>query len=677
MNGMTLASLAMIAALVAIPLAVLLHDRGAVQRLFVFGTLALSGLLSISAGMTQLFSAHAMLADLPFGLPWLSWHLRLDVLSAFFFIVLGTVTLPAALYGFGYCHELDHKPMRLTPMLICTALVIVSMQLVLLADDAFAFMVGWELMSLSGYLLVASHHERAEARRAAFLYFLIAHIGALAILLGFGVLAGFGESYAFASMRATTLSSAWASLAFALALFGFGTKLGLVPLHLWLPEAHPVAPSYISAMMSALLVKIAVYGFIRLGFDLLGTVQWGWGVAVLIVGAVTALYGVLNALVQYELKRLLAYSTIENIGIVFMGLGLAMIYLANAHIQLAALAFIASLYHALNHACFKGLLFFGAGAVLHNAHSDNLDHLGGLLNRMPWTGFLFLIGCLSIASLPPFNGFVSEWLFFQAALQADQLHSGVLRVCIPIAAAVLALTAALSAAAFVKAYGLTFLGQPRSDKARHAHEVSLSMRIAQGLLAGLCLLLGVLPTLVVAALARVSQHLFNGTLPSASAHGWLWLTPVSAEKASYSAPIVFFGIALAVLAWATVYVRLRRSRRAREMPRVPAWDCGFGGLTPRMQYSASAFSMPIQQIFKGLWRVRVHATPAKPSHQLGQANYQNYLQDTEDRTWLWLYEPIAWLTRAAARRIGLLQTGHLRHYLLYSLLTLVLLLWLL
>lgn len=677
LNGMTLVSTAMVATLLAGGIAIFMHGRGLIQRIAVFSLLCGAGAVCIGAGLVVLLHPVIITAGFPLGLPWLNWHLRLDVLSAFFFILLGVVLLPMSIYGYGYCREYEHVPLRLTPLLIFTTLALFGMQLVLVSDDAFAFMIGWELMSLSSYFLVAFHHERPETMRAAFLYLLIAHIGALAILLGFGVLAGFGDSFAFSTMRATTLSPLWASVAFALTLLGFGTKAGLVPMHLWLPEAHPVAPSYVSAMMSAVVVKMAVYGFIRVSFDLLGTVQWSWGVAVLLVGAITALYGVLNALSQHELKRLLAYSTVENIGIVFMGLGLSMIYLANGYHQLAALAFVASLYHALNHACFKGLLFFGAGAVLHNTHTDNLDQLGGLLNRMPWTGFFFLIGALSIASLPPFNGFVSEWLIFQSALQAGQLSSGVLRVMVPIAAGVLALTAALSSAAFVKAFGVAFLGQPRSHHSRHAHEADRSMRIGQAILAVLCLGLGVLPTLVVALLARVSKFLLGSDLPSASAYGWLWLTPISAEKASYSAPIVFLGIALAVLAWFYVYLRLRPERKTAPVPRVPPWDCGFGGLTPRMQYSSASFSMPIQQIFKGLWRTRVESEPVLPSHTLGHAAYQRYVVHSEDLAWHWLYQPVADLMQSAARKVGMLQTGHLRHYLLYSLLTLVLLLWLL
>ncbi|WP_097462208.1 hydrogenase 4 subunit B [Mangrovitalea sediminis] len=657
-------------------LALLLSRHPRWQRTLAFALLSAGGILSIAGGGLGLIGT-TQTQTAALGLPWLPWHLRLDALSAFFSLLLGLVTLPAALYGFGYCREYDQDAQRRTPLYIFTGLFVGGMQLLLLADDAFSFMIAWETMSLASYFLVAFHHQRADARRAAFLYLLMAQAGGLAILLAFGVLATFGHGYDFTAMRLAALPPGWAALAFALAFIGFGTKAGLVPLHIWLPEAHPVAPSHISALLSGVIVKMALYGFIRVTFDLIGNVQWQWGVAVLLAGAVTALYGVLYALVQSDFKRLLAYSTIENIGIIFLALGLSIIYLGSGHPLLGALAFVASLYHALNHACFKGLLFLGAGAVLHNTHETNLERLGGLMTRMPWTGFLVLIGCLSISSLPPFNGFASEWLTFQSALQAGALESGVLRASIPMAAAVLALTAALSAMTFVKAFGVGFLGLPRSPHARHAREVNGSMRLGQGLLALLCLLLGVFPTLVVTHIAAVSRLLLQADLPSATAHGWLWLTPLAADKASYSAPLVFTGMLIAVAVWVAVYLLLRPRRQQEPVPRVPAWDCGFGGLTPRTQYSASAFSMPIQRIFRSLWYLEETTRESKPTFGIGQPAYPRYDVRVHDWIQVRLYEPIGQWVLAAAKRIGALQTGHLRHYLLYSLLTLVLLLWLL
>jgi len=524
-------------------------------------------------------------------------------------------------------------------------------------------MVAWELMSVSSYFLVSFQHEQAANRRAAFLYLLMAHIGGLSILLGYGVLAGFGHGFAFDALRAAELSPLWSTAAFALAFLGFGMKAGLVPLHAWLPEAHPVAPSHISAMMSGVMLKVAVYGFIRFVFDLIGTLQWGWGVAVLAVGSVSAVMGALYALQQNDIKRLLAYSSVENIGIVFIGLGLALVFLSSDHQLLGVIALVAALYHALNHALFKSLLFLGAGAVLHASHERDMEHMGGLLRRMPWTGLFFLIGCISIAALPPFNGFVSEWLTFQAALQAWNLDSGVLRSLVPIAAAMLALTGALAAAAFVKAYGVAFLGQARSRHVRRAREVSPGMLAAQAWLALLCLLLGILPVPVITLIDAVPRQLLGSGLEQATAHGWLWLTPIAAETASYSSPLVLLvllllggGIALLVRRFG-----LATTRRA------DAWDCGFSPPDARMQYTGTAFAQPMRKVFQPLFRIDEAID--------GEGESRRYRLQVSDRAWGLLYAPVAMGVQRAARRITWLQSGSVRAYLGWSLATLLVLLW--
>jgi len=639
-----------------------------------FPLLGLAGLASIIVGLQTLLGDQVFTAQWPLGLPWLHWHLRLDALAGFFFALIGIGTFAVSLYGPGYVREYRHSPYSLAVLGLATGLFIAGMQLVVLADDAFAFMVAWELMSLSSYFLVAFQHQNAANRRAAFLYLLMAQIGGLCILLSFGVLAGFGGGMSFDAMRAAPLSLTWASIAFALGLLGFGMKAGLVPIHVWLPDAHPVAPSHISALMSGVMLKVAVYGFIRLVFDLIGNPHWGWGVALLIIASITALFGVLYALVQNDLKRLLAYSSVENIGIIFIGLGLSMIFYGSDFPVLGTLGLVAALYHALNHSLFKGLLFLGAGAILNRSHEHDLERMGGLLIRMPWTGLFFLVGCISISALPPFNGFVSEWLTFQTALQISNLESGVLRAVIPIAAAVLALTGALAAACFVKAYGVAFLGRPRSRRVRRTHEASRGMILAQALLAVLCLLSGVFPAFVVTALDHVTLSITGHSLPAATAHGWLWLTPISSDTASYGAPLVLLGILLALGAWAAVYLFLR-PRGWAQLGRSEIWDCGFGGLTNRMQYGANAFAMPIRRIFAPFWRISetVEREP-RPGLPLEPAQLRHQLQ-IEDITWAWFYTPIARLIHAASRRVGLIQTGHLRHYLAYSFITLIILLW--
>jgi hydrogenase-4 component B len=636
----------------------------ALLRTLALPLLGLAGIAAAVAGSIALVQGEVATATLPLGLPWLPWHLRLDALAGVFLVIIGVVTFAVGLYGPAYVRGFENGKDSLAALGGFTGLFIVGMILVVLADDAFLFMVSWEVMSLASYFLVAFHHDNAANRRAAFLYLLMAHVGGLSILLGYGVLASFGGAFTFEAMRAAELSFGWASVAFVLAFVGFGMKAGLLPLHAWLPEAHPAAPSHISALMSGVMLKVAVYGFIRFVYDLIGDVQWQWGVAVLIVGSISALMGVLYALMQNDLKRLLAYSSVENVGIIFIALGLSLLFLATGFPLLGVLGLIAALYHSVNHAMFKGLLFFGAGAILHSTRERDLNQMGGLLRRMPWTGLFFLVGCISIAALPPFNGFVSEWLTFQTALQAWQLENGVLRTLVPITAAVLALTGALGAACFVKVYGVAFLGQARSRQARRAGRIPRGMRAGEGVLAALCLLLGVFPTQVVQMLERVPGQMLAQGLPATSTQSWLWLTPVAPETASYSAPLVLLTFAamvgLAVWIW-------RRSAVGR-IRRCDAWDCGFAPPDPRMQYTATAFAQPIRRVFGPLFLIE------ETLERRADGALHHRLK-VGDRAWGLLYLPVARAVESAAKQVVRLQSGNVRTYLGWTLVTLLVLLW--
>ncbi|MFI3194413.1 MAG: hydrogenase 4 subunit B [Methylococcaceae bacterium] len=649
------------------------HRFPVLLRQAVFILLGLSGVFAVLAGLSVLLTQAVILDQIPLGLPWLPWHVRFDALSGFFFLMIGIAVSAVSLYGPSYVNAYDERHHPFAVLGLFTGLFVAGMLLVLLANDAFMFMIAWELMSVASYFLVAFQHENPANRRAAFLYLLMAEVGALAIILAFGVLASFADGFTFDALRNAPLSNLWASIAFGLALLGFGMKVGIFPVHVWLPEAHPVAPSHISALMSGVMLKVALYGLIRFCFDLLGNVQWQWGVVLVVLGTISALGGILYAMMQSNLKRLLAYSSVENVGIMIMTLGLAMIFLDSGFPQLAALGFLAALFHAFNHALFKNLLFLGAGILHHQTHELNIDHMGGLIKKMPYTSLLFLVGCMSISSLPLFNGFVSEWLAFQTALQADVLDNGILRSLIPVAAAALALTAALGAACFVKVYGMIFLGQSRSHHSEKAHEVGDKTMLAGPiLLAVLCFLIGVFPGAIINLIDSVSLQLIGQTMPNDSTLGWLWLAPVSAQQASYSPPLVLVGV---LVAGGATFWYLRRNPETKTMRRSATWDCGFGGINARMQYNCSAFTMPFRRIFASVWLIdeRIDKT-MKGAMQQDVAAVSHHLQ-IEDHTWGRLYQPIERGVNNLARLIGRIQTGNIRTYLGYSFVTLLLMLW--
>src|SRR5258706_2609796 len=420
---------------------------------------------------------------LPLGLPWVGAHFRLDALAAVFLIVVNLGAAGASLYGLGYGqHEIS--PSRVLPFY---PVFLAGMNLVVLADDAFSFLLSWEFMSLSSWALVIAHHPLPENRHAGFVYILMASFGTLALLLAFGLLSGPDGNYAFDAIRSVSQAQgAWPVLI--LVLIGAGSKAGLVPLHVWLPLAHPAAPSHVSALMSGVMTKVAVYAFVRIIFDLGGTPDWWSGLIMLSIGGGTAVMGGLYALMEHDLKRVLAYSTIENVGIVFVGLGLSMAFQANALPDAAALAFTAALFHAFNHTLFKSLLFFGAGAVSTATGERNREHLGGLIHRRPGTSIAGLTGCVAISALLPLTGFASEWLTFQAILLSPELPQWGLKIMVPANGALLALTAALAPACFIRLFGVSFLGRPRKPVAEQAHEVDIWSRTAMAIFAALCLL---------------------------------------------------------------------------------------------------------------------------------------------------------------------------------------------
>ena len=597
-------------------------------------------------------------AVLPLGLPGLPFHLRLDPLAAFFLMVIGAASAGVSAFAAGYFRKGEGTP----PGLLCLEyhVFLASMVLVVLADDAYAFMVMWETMALSSFFLVIANHRIAEIRQAGYLYLLVAHIGAIGILLCFGVLQANTGDYTFANMRAQHLSPFWASVAFLLALFGFGAKAGIVPLHVWLPEAHPAAPSPVSALMSGVMLKTAIYGLLRVTFDLLPAQFWWWGVLLLALGLASALVGVVFAAIQVDMKRLLAYSSIENIGLVFAGIGLAVLFAAFGMKLMAALALTAALYHVASHAFFKSLLFVGTGAVLHATGQRSLGKLGGLIRYMPWVAWLTLVGALASAGLPPLGGFVSEWLLLQSFLFTPGLPSSFLNMLIPVVAALIALVSALSGYTMVKFFGVIFLGQPREENLAQAHRAGPWERAGMVWLALGCVALGLLPVQFIQLIDPVTRQLVAAGLGNVvAASGWL-LVPVALERASYGPVIFLLGLA-ASFALAFMIVRLLYHGRLR---RAAPWDCGFPWQNARMQDTAEGFGMPIRQIFEPFFRMQREL----PSPFDLEPHYRVVVGD---HFWHWLYLPVAAAVEQVSRLIGKLQQGRIAVYLLYSFLTLV------
>jgi hydrogenase-4 component B len=457
---------------------------------------------------------------------------------------------------------------------------------------------------------------------------------------------------------------------FALALLGFGSKAGIVPLHVWLPRAHPAAPSHVSALMSGVMIKMGVYGLLRFALDLLGGGPAWWGGLILALGAVSAVLGVLHALMEDDLKRLLAFSSVENVGIILIGIGAGLMFHRYGLMSLAALGLIGGLYHALNHAAFKCLLFLGAGSVLHAVQTRDMEKMGGLIRLMPWTALFFLIGAAAISALPPLNGFASEWMVFQSLLGAVNLPVPEVAVVMPLAVGLLALTSGLSAACFVKAFGITFLALPRSSAAAGAHESPLAMKMGMGLLALACIGLGVAPFAVVSILGGILSGL--GGLPEARSEFTLGLFLQTPSAFGQMSPTLLASGLLLLLGVAFAALRLIGANRQRRLG--DSWGCGRVGQTPRMEYTAAAFAEPLKRVFAEIYRPMKELTvdfhPGS-KYFVQSIAYRSGITPWFDRS---LYRPFLQITTLVAQQVRLLQGGSLHVYLLYIAVVLILLL---
>ena len=639
--------------------------------------------LATAGGVCGVFSCASALATgaatasrsfelVPSLIPFVRFSIHADALGCFFSLIVSLLGAALSIYSLGYARSYFGRK-SVGVLAAFFNLLLLATTLVFLADNAFFFLIAWEIMALSAYCLVSFEHEHEETRNAGVLYFVMSHIGTAALILGFLLLFQASGSYGFDSFQALgdRMPAGQRNLVFLLFLFGFGVKAGMVPVHIWLPAAHPVAPSNVSALMSGALIKTGIYGITRVCFDFLGTPPNWWGVTVLAIGTISAVLGVLFALMEHDLKRLLAYHSIENIGIILMGLGAALMFLHSGHPALASLALIAGLYHTINHASFKALLFLGAGAVLHATHTRNMEEMGGLIRRMPRTALFFLIGAVAISALPPLNGFVSEWLTYQALLQGFGTTTSLIRLMFPLSGAMLALTGALAAACFVKAFGITFLAQPRSEHARQAHEAPFTMLLGQGILVVTCVFLGLFPTIFLKLFDPLTQQLTGQQLSQqlTVAHG-LVLSGVAAQGGTVST----LGIALMLLCLLPVPLALwvLFARRARTRL-APTWDCGLRGLTPQMQYTATGFSKPLRMIFKALFRPRreVQREYDFSPYFTTTLRFESHVEEMFQTR---IYRPLKWLVLRAARRLRALQAGSLQAYLIYVFVTLLALL---
>jgi hydrogenase-4 component B len=639
-------------ALLGVPVLALATRRWSAATRLVYGACLAVSLVEFVVALACLVGGDNAVSSLrlPVGLPWIGANFRIDALSAFFLAVTSLGGAGASLFALGYGQH-EKAPGRVLPFYPA---YLAGMNLVVLADDAFTFLLAWEFMSLSSWALVMAHHEDPENRRAGYIYLTMACFGTLCLLLAFGLLAGGSGGYAFADMRGAT--SALPGLVLILVLLGAGSKAGLVPLHVWLPLAHPAAPSHVSALMSGVMTKVAVYGFIRIVFDLNGPPAWWWSIVVIGVAGITCVLGVLSALMQHDLKRLLAYHTVENIGIIFIGLGLALAFSAHDMPAPAALALTAALFHVFNHSLFKSLLFFGAGAVLTATGERDMERLGGLIHRMPLTAFTFLTGCLAISALPPLNGFVSEWLTFQAILLSPQLPSWGLKFLVPAVGALLALSAALAAACFVKAFGVSFLGRPRTPQAERAHETDSWSLAAMFALAALCLIAGILPGIFIDMLAPVVQALAGERMPVQTGVQWLSIVPIAESRSSYNGLLVFLFMLTSGFLAAFAIHRFASDK----LRRAPAWDCGYPDPNPATQYTAESFAQPIRRVYG---TVAFQAREIVEMPPPGDVRAARLVVHMRDLIWDAFYAPIARGIGAAADRLNNLQFLTIRQYL--------------
>ncbi len=643
-------------------LAIVLHPRAGLCQLAGQLGAILGSACGLVAAIRVLVTGEAESLSAIWHMPGGGFHLEIDVLSAFFLLPVFGLSIVTGLYGRSYLAGRGGG-FKSAASWFHLNMLTAGMALVIAAHDGLLFLLAWEIMALSPFFLVIFDDQKAAVRHAAWTYLAAAHLGTAFLLVLFVLLGEIAGTSDFAAYGAALNDhQALRSTVFILALIGFGAKAGIVPAHVWLPEAHPVAPSHASALMSGAMIKVGIYGLVRI-LTVLGTPEPWWGWLLIAVGGSSGVLGVLFALAQHDLKRLLAYHSVENIGIILLGIGIGVLGLAKAMPLVAVIGFASGFLHVLNHSIFKGLLFLGAGAVQHAAHSLELEELGGLLKRMPWTGTAFLIGAAAIVGLPPLNGFVSEFLLFFSGFLAVVQPAAAMAVAGLIVIVVMGLISGLAAACFAKAFGVVFLGSPRSAEAGEAVEVARPMRAAMAVLALLCIAIGLCAPLAVSALAGVVATMTGAAVGTVSAQLAIVTGPLTVAVAVFAVLII-----VAALAWA---LRARRLAVA-SVRRGPVWGCGYLFPSPKMQYTASSFAQPLTTQFHMLIRNREALVP--PQGYFPAAS--SYTSDSGDPALRLLFVPtFRWFDRVVTR-LNVIQHGHIHVYILYIAATLIaLLIW--
>ena len=595
---------------------------------------------------------------LPWPVPFGEFSVRLDPLSAFFLITIACVSLASGVYGVSYLHGHIEKKNLGVHYFFCLFLTL-SLLLVATAKNAILFLVAWELMTVFAYFLVTFYDEKKSVRQAGFLYLIANHCGVFCLLVMFILIGHAAGSMDFDQMALTHYIPALAGVLFALGLVGFGVKAGFFPLHIWLPHAHPAAPSHISALLSGLVLKMGVYGILRIIFIIKDMPPW-CGPTILLVGILSGVIGVLYALGQHEIKKLLAYHSIENIGIIALGIGMGLLGSTYHQESIALIGYTGALLHVFNHAVFKSLLFLSAGSVIRSTGTGEIDEMGGLLKYLPFTGHLFLIGSLSICGLPLFNGFISEWLVFRALFGGIVYFEKWGIILSALSAVSLALIGGLAAACFAKAFGVIFLGQNRSHHQGTYKENSWVMWGPMAGLAVICIWIGLFPKTIV---------LFSLT----SAHFLTAIKPASTEIKNFLQPILFITEVFCVFFLILILLILYRALLARRIPerRAETWACGYLSLSPRMQYTASSFAEPLLRFFKSIECFKVHFVRSG-NYFPKELELSSKVTDAPEH---FVFRPVYVTLRKFSKGVLKLQSGRIPQYLFYILLAVVALLF--